>query len=86
MRSALVSEGMGAVPGEVAGERVVAARPQPREQLPGAAAQQRDALVQRAAEPELVTGDRFGAVPEGPAAGRGATGAVRVGPGLQGLI
>src|SRR5208282_2695729 len=61
------------------GERVVASRPEPREQLPGSAPQQQDPVVQRAPEPELVPGDRLGAVPECPAAGRRAPGPVRVG-------
>src|SRR5215510_6855510 len=41
-------------------ERVVAPGPDPGEQLPGLPAQQQDSLIQHAAEPELVPGDRFG--------------------------
>src|SRR5262245_9702828 len=60
-------------------ERIVAPGPDPGEQLPGLPAQQQDSLIQHAAEPELVSGDLLGAVPERPAAGRRAPGPLRVG-------
>ena len=60
-------------------EGVVPARPESREQLPGRTPEQHDPVVQSAPEPELVPGDRLGAVPERPAAGRRASGPVRVG-------
>jgi len=43
------------------------------------AAHQEDSLIQHAAEPERVPDDRFGAVPERPAAGWGAPAPIRVG-------